>query len=454
MIKSEDPFSTKSPYEALEVERRKRLVLGTSKRAILYSIGLFPVFVGLLVLNYSFQLLIAIILLVGIMPMAWLLRKLALENKPDLGSQLFVAYLVAMFFIISLLVESFHAFLVPGYLVLVLISGMILTPTRTYQIAGLVSFLYLTSQIVVEFQINRIQLPNTMGEVVGTIIIVVAFIVTAVVIDMSTRDLRAALDEATQGLLESNKELMRASEMKSQFTARTTHELRTPLSSIIVFTDLALREAYGPLNKQLRRALEYVVQSARKLKIIINNILDLSKIEAGELSLDICPINIHEVIQSEIKKLEALVEGRDIDFILDISESLPAEMFGDEERIKQIIFNLVSNSLKFTEVGYIKLSVQKNGAQHWSISVTDTGKGIPYNYQKHIFKPYFQLEPVAGALESTGLGLAITKQIVSLMGGEIHLDSRLGRGTTVKIDLPFLSSDEYLSEPENQALAN
>jgi signal transduction histidine kinase len=453
MTNSEDPFSAQSPYEALELERRKRLVLGTSQRAIYYSLGLFPIFIGLLILNYSFQLLIAILLLIGVMPMALVLRKLALNDNPDLGSQLFVAYLVAMFFIIALLVEGFQAFLVPGYLVLVLISGMILTPIRTFQIAGLVSLLYLTTQFVDQFEINRIQLPNTMSEIVATIIIVLAFIVSAIVIDMSTRDLRSALDEATEGLMKSNKELMRASEMKSQFTARTTHELRTPLSSIIVFTDLALREAYGPLNQQLRRALEFVVSSARKLKIIINNILDLSKIEAGELSLDLCPFNSHETIQREIEKLRELLEGKKVDLILEISDSLPAEMFGDEERIKLIIYNLVSNSIKFTDVGSIKVHVQKNGSEHWSIGVTDTGKGIPYNYQKHIFKPYYQLEPVSGALESTGLGLAITSQLVALMGGEIQLDSRLGRGTTITITLPLLSSDENLGEAEDQVLA-
>jgi signal transduction histidine kinase len=452
MTGNRDPFATQSPYEALEIERRKRLVLGTSRRAIYYSIGLFPIFIGLLILNFSLQLLIAIALLVGIIPMALVLRKLAQSNLPDLGSQFFVAYLVAMFFIIALLVEGFQSFLVPGYLVLVLISGMVLPPVRTFQIAGLVSVLFLVSQFLASSNINRIQLPTTISELVSTIIIVLAFVVTAVVIDMSTRDLRSALDEATEGLVRSNNDLIRASEMKSQFTARTSHELRTPLSSIIVFTDLALREAYGPLNEQLRRALEFVVRSARKLKIIINNILDLSKIEAGELSLDLCPLNVYEAINSEVQKLSRVVENEDVDLILEISGEMPNEIIGDEERIKQILVNLISNSIKYTEVGYIKVKVEPGEDQDWFLIVTDTGKGIPYNYQKHIFKPYYQLEPVAGALESTGLGLAVTHKLVGLMAGDITLYSRLGRGTTIKIRLPLLASEEGSTEAKGSVL--
>jgi hypothetical protein len=323
---------------------------------------------------------------------------------------------------------------------------MVMPPIRSFQVAGIASVLFLLSQVLTSYDLNQVELPGAMSETITTILVVLSYIVVAITTELSTRDLRRALGDATRGLVLSNMELEKASEMKSQFTARTTHELRTPLSSIIVFADLALREAYGPLNEKLREALEFVVSSARRLKTIINNILDLSKIEAGELSLDLCPIETRMMIDPLMDKMTALAERSGLKLSFQMSEDLPEFMVGDEERIKQIIENLVTNAVNFTEMGMINVEVDRPDDQRWRIVVRDTGKGMPYDHQKHIFEPYFQLEPAAGALKSTGLGLAITKYLVELMAGEIELESRLNHGTTVTVTLPLLTHEADLQK--------
>jgi signal transduction histidine kinase len=434
-----DPFSTESPYKAVETSRRKRLVLGVCQRALYYTAFPSLIFISLLFIRFSFQLLIAVALFIGIIPAILITRKFALENKPDLGSGFFISYLIVIFFVNALLVEGFSSYLVPAYLVLVIMSGMVLPPVGSFQVAALVSFLYLISQILTSYDLHQITLPNFLGDGLTILVVFLAYIASAISIDMSTRDLRQSLNDAIKGLIKSNRELERANAMKSQFTARTSHELKTPLSSIIVFTDLALREAYGPLDEKLRGALEFIVGSARKLRTIISNILDLSKIEAGELTLDSCPIELRKMVKESVSKLVERVEKKNLNLHVEISEKMPNQIVGDEDRIKQIITNLVKNAINFTEFGTVEVDIDTYDNKRWQITVKDTGSGIPYEYQKHIFEPYYKFEPVPGSMKSTGLGLAITNHLVELMSGKIFVRSSLGKGTTFTVILPFTS---------------
>lgn len=438
MVSRPDPFVRHSPYEAMDLERRKRLVLGAMKRSLIYTIGLSPFFVSLLIFNYSIQMLIAISLLLGTVPIILIARKLAQDERPDAGSLILITYIIIMFFTNAQLVEGLQVWIAPGYVVLVILSGMILPPTRTFQIAAVVSILYLCSQILSNYDLPRYTLEGSHGDVVTSIVIALAFFVSAISIDMSTRDLRKALDDATRGLVRSNEELARASEMKSQFTARTSHELKTPLSSIIVFSDLALRGAYGPLNRKLKNALEFVVGSARKLKKIINNILDLSKIEAGELFLDDCPVNIREIVPEIVSVYQHAASKKNLSLALSIHDDVPAVIAGDEDRVAQILEILIENAVRFTEHGSVVVEISSIDQRHWQISVRDTGGGIPYDHLQNIFEPYYRLEPAPGALKSTGLGLAITKKLVDLMDGDIQIDSTLGRGTVALVTLPLV----------------
>jgi signal transduction histidine kinase len=439
MVEKADPFSTESPYVAIEISRRKRLVLGVCQRALYYTAIPSVIFISLLFLRFSIQLLVAVALFIGIIPAILITKKFALADKPDHGSAFFISYLILIFFVNALLVEGFHTYLVPAYLVLVIMSGMVLPPVGSFQVAAIVSALYLVSQVLTAYDLDRIRLPNPLGDGLTMLVVLLAYVASAISIDMSTRDLRKSLDDAIRGLIKSNRELERANAMKTQFTARTSHELKTPLSSIIVFTDLALREAYGPLDEKLRQALEFIVASARKLKTIINNILDLSKIEAGELNLDSCPVEVRKMVKEPISKLIEDAKSKHIYLNLEISESMPDQIIADEDRIRQIITNLVTNAINFTEIGKVEVKIDKSGRHRWKIVVEDTGQGIPYEYLKHIFEPYYKFEPTPGSMKSTGLGLAITQHLVELMSGEISVRSSLGKGTTFTVILPLLT---------------
>ncbi|TFH33939.1 MAG: hypothetical protein E4G99_10515, partial [Anaerolineales bacterium] len=268
-----NPFSTVSPYAEVELARRTRLILGSMQRALLYSIPLNLMMVTLLVFKYSPQLLGATLLTLGIIPLVTIVRRLALIHYQDLGAQIFLSYLLVTVGANALIIDGFYPILVPGYLLLIADAGMILKPKKSITVAVVAGILFLIAQLVRLSGFQPVILPQPWAYIVVLGVVIMSFFFVALTNQMATEDLRQALDDATVQLLQTNQKLEKASEMKSQFTARTSHELRTPLSAMIVFTDLALREAYGPLNAKLRNALEHVINSARHLKNIINDIL-------------------------------------------------------------------------------------------------------------------------------------------------------------------------------------
>jgi signal transduction histidine kinase len=274
-----------------------------------------------------------------------------------------------------------------------------------------------------------------------------AFIFVAVLNQISVRGLKQALNDATYKLYQINHELEKASERKSRFTARTSHELRTPLSAMISFTDLALRNAYGPINDRLKNALEHVLQGALHLKGIINDILDLGKIEAGELEIQEAVISIDDVICTLEGTVRNAIEEKNLDYALSISPDFPDEIIGDEGRLCQILVNLTSNAVKFTDKGSVHVRLTLKTSSRWIIEVTDTGPGIPTEEYENIFQAYRQLQRSNGGskVKGTGLGLAITKNLVELMGGTLEMKSKVGEGTTFTVELPLKRPEATIS---------
>ncbi len=445
-----DPFSTVSPYEEVEVARRKRLILGTVKRAFTYSILLNVTLLTLLIYRYSTQLLAATLLCMGIIPLMMLVRRLVHMDLQDLAAQIFLGYLLITVAANALIIEGFYPILVPGFLLLIADSGMILKPRKSLSIAVISAVIFLLAQLIRYSEFQPMPLPGGWSYLIVLAVVIMSFFFVARTNEMATEDIRRALDDATVQLMESNKKLEQASEMKSQFTARTSHELRTPLSAMIVFTDLALREAYGPLNEKLRNALEHVINSARHLKTIINDILDLSKIEAGEL--EICEEIVE--VQSLLVAAETVCvdssEGKDLKCKVHLGKDMPSHIVGDESRLIQIVLNLIGNAVKFTKEGEVDVRIERCGEDHWSIVVRDTGPGIPEDQFESIFQAYRQLDGPGreARAKGTGLGLAITKHLVMMMGGVIDVQSELGRGTTFNVLLPLIEAS-----PENEAYA-
>jgi len=228
-----------------------------------------------------------------------------------------------------------------------------------------------------------------------------------------------------------------ANKAKSEFLANMSHEIRTPMNAILGFTDLLI-----PLVTETKQKnyLESIRSSGKNLLTLINDILDLSKIEAGRLELQYESVNPHAIF-NEIKQIFSLnISEKNLEFIIDIAPDIPEALLLDEVRLRQILFNLIGNAVKFTNKGYIKLSAQKNYTEkdrsHLDliIAVEDSGIGISPESQEIIFDAFRQQDGQSTKkFGGTGLGLSITKRLVEMMGGEIFIESQVDKGTVFRI---------------------
>ena len=434
-----NPFKTQSPYEEIETARRGRMVIAVCNAAMLFSIPLIVLLTIVMLPQISPSMMVVYALCVGIMPISFLAKRIAISGKPDAGSYVFAVYILILLAINSVLLDGIYLMLVPGYLLLIVIAGMMLPPARGYIIAGLASVTYLAVTIFGTYVEPSVRLSPPAIELIITFLGVMTFIFVVFINQITTKDLRKALDNATYDLVEMNKKLELASERKSQFTARTSHELRTPLSAIIVFSDLALRDAYGPLNEKLRHALEHVSNSARHLKVVINDILDLSKIEAGEIEIFEEPFEINDLVHTLESSCLQIAEEKNLNSSIWVSPEMPERLIGDDDRLAQVLLNLTGNAIKFTEEGEVEVRIEPDGSSKWHMIVRDTGPGIPEDQFATIFKAYRQLDRTASPskVKGTGLGLAIASNLVQLMGGKIEVESELGVGTTFTVTLPL-----------------
>jgi signal transduction histidine kinase len=234
-----------------------------------------------------------------------------------------------------------------------------------------------------------------------------------------------------------------ANQAKSDFLASMSHELRTPLNAIIGFSDVLLGAYFGALNEKQKEYTMDILESGKHLLNLINDVLDISKVEAGKMELELTPVEIGNLLASCIVMIKEKTHKHGIDLKVDIpKELLGFEMFADQRKIKQIMFNLLSNAAKFTpDGGVIMLSavhMLQEGKGFLEVSVTDTGIGIPREYQEKIFESFYQIRGgLTDKTPGTGLGLSVAKQLVELHGGEIRLKSG-GRekGSQFRFTLP------------------
>ncbi len=232
-----------------------------------------------------------------------------------------------------------------------------------------------------------------------------------------------------------NREVERANRLKSEFLASMSHELRTPLHTVIGFADLLAEELKGPLNSDQKRFVGHIQRDSRHVLDLINDILDVSKIEAGRLDLHPELFKAADAISEAVTGLKPIAKGKGLLLLEDLDRKL--NISADPVRFKQIIYNLVSNAIKFTsEGGTITVECSERSDEAF-FAVADTGIGIPAAEQQAIFDKFFQLASTTrGVREGTGLGLAITKNIIELHGGRIWVDSKPGEGSRFQFVLP------------------
>jgi signal transduction histidine kinase len=236
-------------------------------------------------------------------------------------------------------------------------------------------------------------------------------------------------------IAEKSEQLASASAHKSQFLANMSHELRTPLNAILGYAELLADGIYGILPEKAQDVLERVQNNGKHLLALINDVLDLAKIEAGQLTLRLDDYSLAELVRGVVAATEPLAAAKGLNFISTIADGLPMA-HGDSRRISQVLLNLVGNAVKFTDAGEVEIAASAANGQ-FVLTVRDTGPGIAEADQERIFGEFQQIESArAHKPGGTGLGLAISKRMVEMQGGMISVESVLGRGSTFRVALP------------------
>ena len=263
-----------------------------------------------------------------------------------------------------------------------------------------------------------------------------------VTIQDELRQVNADLDTKVDQLARANMQLYEMNRVKSDFLATMSHELRTPLNSILGFSEVL--GSISSLNDKQKRYVQNIQKSGRMLLEMINNILDLAKIESGKMEVRLTDFSIEQVIHAQCDMARPLTEKKNIDLEAEIQAELPT-MYQDQARVQQILNNLLSNAIKFTpEGGRIKVSAQRNAHDQLMLRVIDTGVGIAEEDQQTIFEKFRQGRtalPDGDAMtreySGTGLGLSIVKELCKLLDGEVSVESELGTGSTFTVQLPW-----------------
>ncbi len=256
------------------------------------------------------------------------------------------------------------------------------------------------------------------------------------------REIENGLEKAHEELKELASELKRTARVKSEFLANMSHELRTPLNSINGFSEVLFDEIFGPLNEKQKKYVENVLTSGKHLLLLINQILDMAKVEAGKMTLTLSRLSMKNLL-NEISMLVAdMVGKKNIQMELDVHDDLP-NIEADELKVKEIIYNLLSNAVKFTPEGG-KIGIRAKKADSGiEVVVWDTGIGIASENMGKIFEGFFRVDtPYSWVTEGTGLGLPLSQKLVELHGGKLTVESGgLNKGTLVRFTLPIISGE-------------
>ena len=244
------------------------------------------------------------------------------------------------------------------------------------------------------------------------------------------------IKKQTKVLMDSNERLKEVDKLKSIFLASMSHELRTPLNSIIGFTKILLLGMTGELNEEQKKQLSLVENNSQYLLELINDILDISKIESGTVQLNYESFNLNKLLEEQLELAKPLIKGKELQISINMEDQLV--ITSDMRRLKQIIYNILSNAIKFSEKGTISINMRKKSENYFEISIEDQGVGIKEKDLKSVFQPFYQIESSSQKkFEGTGLGLYICSKLVKLLDGDLSVTSKYGKGTNVTFYLPI-----------------
>lgn len=255
-------------------------------------------------------------------------------------------------------------------------------------------------------------------------------------------EMAALLREREGALAEARDEALAASQFKSRLLANVSHDLRTPLNGILGYTDMLKEGVYGSLTDQQNAANERILANAQRLLDLVNQLLGQAQIESGRVELHYQPFDPARLLDETDVTTRYQAEKKGLTLITEIAPELPNPLTGDPQYIQQILSNLVSNAIKFTDEGTVGVRLYPDG-ENWIIEVADTGPGIPPEAQSHIFEPFWQVDSTTTRTKGgIGLGLSIVRQLTALMGGTVRLVSEIGQGSTFTISLPLTPQGE------------
>lgn len=254
------------------------------------------------------------------------------------------------------------------------------------------------------------------------------------------RNIIAKTEKLNEDLLKARDIAEKASQTKSQFLANMSHELRTPMNGLLGMASI-LQET--ELDTEQKDYLGTIVESAEIMLSLINDILDLSKIESGSLDFNYSKIETDKFLKELDKNLFSLVSSKGLHLTVDVSQNFPTLIYTDELRLRQILINIIGNSIKFTESGFIKVTIDLDTNKNYRFKVEDSGIGMSKETLERIFKPFVQGDDsMAKKFEGTGLGLSICKKLVTGLGGEIHVKSELNHGSQFEFTIMAMKFDD------------
>lgn len=268
---------------------------------------------------------------------------------------------------------------------------------------------------------------------------------------LSLRFLRAfqRVEELSGMLTLQNQKLEQLDKLKDEFLSNTSHELRTPLNGIIGIAESMIAGATGKLNNLVSENLELIIQSGKRLSKLVNEILDFSKLRNHELKVNASAVDLKQAVNIVIKLTQPLLKS-EVTIINKVADSLPT-LYADEDRLIQILHNLIGNAVKFTDSGEIAIGAVQLDDKLIEISIQDSGPGIAKENQRLIFESFQQVDGSSTrAAQGTGLGLSITKSLVELLGGKIRIESELGKGSTFFFTLPIADSNLEISQNQTK----
>ncbi|MBK6006222.1 histidine kinase [Ramlibacter ginsenosidimutans] len=261
--------------------------------------------------------------------------------------------------------------------------------------------------------------------------------------ELQAQTLRSELEETNRGVLalyaelDSQAEQLRgATELKSRFLAYMSHEFRTPINSIRSITRLLLDRVDGPLTEEQERQVTFIQQNATEFAEMVDDLLDLAKVEAGRVEISPAWFEMVDLFSALRGMFKPVLTNPDVNLVFEEPKDIP-KLYTDDRKLSQILRNFISNALKFTPRGEVRVSAQLAGPGHVTFSVADTGIGIAADFHESIFEDFSQVQsPLQKRLRGTGLGLSLSKKLAQLLGGSVRLQSAPGKGSVFSVTLP------------------